>query len=716
MNRSILFITSYLEKMSLDLYRRVQKCALKHGKTVLCYCGGPAHDGTGQKTSKSRIYDFVKMGMVEGVIINAGAIGQYSPVSFFEEYLQRFQNIPVVSLSYPVNAAVNISVDNYGGIYDLVEHLIVDHQYQNIGFVKGPDGHPEADERFKAYTDALKKHGIPLRQNLIAPGDFSEEAGVAAVGQFLNSADKVEAIACVDDDSALGVYSELKKRNIKCPGEIAVTGFDDIQSAEKLIPSLTTVAQPFDSMIEQAFELIQNRNKEDRTISTIGVRRESCGCRDKAMLNAGQPVESVSDFVQTRDLIGKSALPVSESWNQRLLNALDKDLNEEQDFAFVDELSVLMEETDNFSIIHDVVSDYHRVTPVSPRSIAIFQQTRVFVNQISNRLCTLDRINYENLTGNMNHMVSEITNVKTREELFDMIISGLPQFGCDECHLVELDGDQAHLFFSFKDGHAVTRDKQSFPAASFLPEGVLSSGKGFVVLPLAAAQQAYGYGIYAVKSGFEEMLDAINIQIGGVINRLKLENLRHLEQQQLTERNTQIQDLISPMLDAIKLVAEESKSEIEKMTTLQNMAENSKKKFNETLEMLNLISKKINNVMRSVSVINDISENINVLAINTSIQSAHAGHFGKAFGVIAKEIRKLSDSTAQNAHTISEDLNGTIKEFAGFKSNSETNVESFNNLATQIDRFMDVFNNTSSRMDELSMNSLNIMEIMNRDN
>ena len=92
------------------------------------------------------------------------------------------------------------------------------------------------------------------------------------------------AIVCANDQTALGVMSALRKHGIGVPGQVAVTGFDDIPLARHLRTSLTTVRQPIKQLGTTAFDVLYSMlNREhlparDIVLPTELIRRESCGC------------------------------------------------------------------------------------------------------------------------------------------------------------------------------------------------------------------------------------------------------------------------------------------------------------------------------------------------------------------------------------------------------------------------------------------------------
>jgi hypothetical protein len=155
----------------------------------------------------------------------------------------------------------------------------------------------------------------------------------------------VSAIACANDYMALGALDALAERGISVPGEIAVTGFDDVDVTRVAVPPLTTVRQPTEALGRDGLRcLVSLMNGVEEPISSelvaqITVRR-SCGCTKvdarqssrKAVSGLGRSFEAA--VVERRTLIcaelsreAHGALfGVGAGWEQRVLAALLNDL------------------------------------------------------------------------------------------------------------------------------------------------------------------------------------------------------------------------------------------------------------------------------------------------------------------------------------------------------------------------------------------------------
>lgn len=174
--------------------------------------------------------------------------------------------------------------DNTAGMTELAGHLTRHHRYRRLSLVAGPANAPDAVERRAAFERvALSTPGCVLNQ--VIEGDFSEESGIAAAAEILGGHRLPEAIACANDQMAIGVLAGLRRAGIRVPDDVAVTGYDDIYPARILGPRLTTVSQPLGDLGTRAalrlLERITDPGLEPRAevLPTRLVTRESCGCR-----------------------------------------------------------------------------------------------------------------------------------------------------------------------------------------------------------------------------------------------------------------------------------------------------------------------------------------------------------------------------------------------------------------------------------------------------
>jgi LacI family transcriptional regulator len=177
-----------------------------------------------------------------------------------------------------------VGVDNRGAIRALVDHLVVVHGYTDLVFVGGPARSPDSMERFEGYRDAMRSHDFATKESPDAKGAFTELGGGKAVAALLTDREAPDAIVCGNDEMAIGAIGVLRKAKLHVPGDVAVTGFDDIASARLVRPPLTTVHQPMRDIGERAVSLLLRRIAEPTARRQVVVLptepriRRSCGC------------------------------------------------------------------------------------------------------------------------------------------------------------------------------------------------------------------------------------------------------------------------------------------------------------------------------------------------------------------------------------------------------------------------------------------------------
>lgn len=193
--------------------------------------------------------------------------------------------VPVVTLAgSPTPASMNVRCDNRSGMRALVRHLAVDHGYRSLAYVAGNPDSPDSRARARAFAEEAAAAGARAESGLAWQGNYSASGGAAVVASLLDrGAALPQAIVCANDQTALGVMHALASRGVHVPGDVAVTGFDDVPVARHLHPPLTTVRQPIQELGAAAFDVLHARisaggGQPDVVLPVRLVLRESCGC------------------------------------------------------------------------------------------------------------------------------------------------------------------------------------------------------------------------------------------------------------------------------------------------------------------------------------------------------------------------------------------------------------------------------------------------------
>ena len=230
------------------------------------------------------VFKLANIKSLDGIIIISTCLKNYITTEEFSNFYNNYNNIPVISIGYELTNSTNILVDNYGGMKDIIIHLIKHHGYKRIVFIKGPENNIEANIRFNAYKDTLAEYNIPFIDELIIQGAFFGDSGKNAV-RFLIDEKKIDfdAVIASNDIIAIDVIKELNNRNIKVPEDIAVTGFDNIIDGQYLAKPLTTVNQPEFHIGYMAIKTLYDRLngckvKNKIILPTNMIIRNTCGC------------------------------------------------------------------------------------------------------------------------------------------------------------------------------------------------------------------------------------------------------------------------------------------------------------------------------------------------------------------------------------------------------------------------------------------------------
>lgn len=307
-------------------------------------------------SQKNIIYQFIQEQTVDLIIMATATLYAYITPDEFSDFYHSFKPIPVVSIGIAFPDLPSITANNRTGVQEAVNHLIKIHGKRRIGFIKGPDGSWEAQERYKAYHEELLKHGIQIDNSLIIQGDFTPQSGTEGALKLLAHPDgPPEAIVIANDDMALFAVRTIHSQNKRVPEDISIVGFDNVPISQMGLIPLATVKQPIYEMglkaLEIAMDILSDRPVESITLlPSLFINRDSCGCQcqkkseeRQTQVKHSQKAHLGSELIQTlnRDLMEHITLPpekkcVIERWLDGILGLINQELINEKSFQDVE--------------------------------------------------------------------------------------------------------------------------------------------------------------------------------------------------------------------------------------------------------------------------------------------------------------------------------------------------------------------------------------------
>jgi LacI family transcriptional regulator, repressor for deo operon, udp, cdd, tsx, nupC, and nupG len=154
-------------------------------------------------------------------------------------------DIPMVAVceAIPEAPIPQVEVQNRVAVRAGVAYL-VGLGHRRIAYLAGPTDNILEHERRCGFCEGLAHAGIPECDALFYPGDFTFRAGVAAATQFLSIRHRPTALFSANDEMAIGFVKHVRSAGLAVPDDVSVVGFDGIEFAEFVEPTLTTFRQP----------------------------------------------------------------------------------------------------------------------------------------------------------------------------------------------------------------------------------------------------------------------------------------------------------------------------------------------------------------------------------------------------------------------------------------------------------------------------------------
>lgn len=527
--------------------------------SLFIFPGGRLSSHDEYEYMRNAIFELVNGASFDGAVCWASSLSGFVSEKQVEEFLLSKVDIPLVTFGLKIGDKPVVNIDTYSGMRQLLAHLIKRHKRRRIAYIGGPRAHSSAQDRYRAYRDALEEAGIPFDERLTCL-DTAWNAGKKAISILLDERGLApgrdfDALCAASDLLAFEAATTLRERGTRIPADLALGGFNDSDESNLFSPTYTTVRMPFERQALQAFAMLfdqlAGKRPVDRLLKSHLVLRQSCGCLPESVRLAGaaplpaegDPAGIASSPLNESELIRfvsgylKLEDDDAERYLAPLASAFLKSMKKGAGTEFIETLDLALNDfifkDREVSFFQDLLSALRlsRTKEAGPgpseRFEALVGQGRVLVSDAEKR-----RSNYRAWKAKgVDRWFSILNHQLLRAKDFEAIVTiaerCLPGMGISSGSFVLNGKDPGRRIFlggfDANPGAVEPRlSRRTFPSSRLLPEDLYPSGPGaYAVLPLHDESTSIGYMILKLQKNeaslYEELRSVFSSAMRGVL-------------------------------------------------------------------------------------------------------------------------------------------------------------------------------------------------------
>lgn len=289
-------------------------------------------------------FQFMKKPLVDGLVTWASSLCSFLDNETVEKTFTALKPIPMVDIGHlNIPGVPSIRIDNGVSISLIIEHLVKVHDYERFIFI-GCDNSIPHKRRADAYHNELLRLGITELPDSVYLAESMESPAISRVVDEvllkydLKDHNQIDCIITSSDIIASAVIDELDKRGINVPQDVAVTGFNNQYTGITAHSPVTTINLEYFKRGYSAVEFLIDRimapeeNFESKYVNVSLLVRQSCGCFEKSIIDAGMhlparetfSINSTNSEDELRDFLSKKVREIFyQESNQEIQNLVD---------------------------------------------------------------------------------------------------------------------------------------------------------------------------------------------------------------------------------------------------------------------------------------------------------------------------------------------------------------------------------------------------------
>ncbi len=209
----------------------------------------------GQTEKELEIFDVFREKQLDGIIFS-GVVLTEKHRYFFDKY-----KVPtvIVSQNFSRDEIPSVTINNFQAAYEATSYLI-ELGHERIGMITGFLKDIAAGmDRYRGFSTALREHALQEYSEYIKEGDFTLISGYRGMEEILKNRVIPTAIFAASDKMAIGAMNSCFDNGLKVPDDLSLVGFDDLEIASVVRPTLTTIHQDHHEIGKIAARLLINR-------------------------------------------------------------------------------------------------------------------------------------------------------------------------------------------------------------------------------------------------------------------------------------------------------------------------------------------------------------------------------------------------------------------------------------------------------------------------